>query len=363
MIIKYKFHLKQKEYFQGYPVIIKVMKTIQKPHQIGIPNTLFAAYHLAYWRKLITLSGMEAVISGESTKEMADQGGRLLPHEFCIPIKVVMGHILRLLEMGVDKILLPRMLGHQKNHFFCPKFIGLPEIVKYTLNLEDRLLLSPEVICNGLSPRVTKFPAIDSISFHRIMMAEKEARQGLELIIAVCRQYQLMLPEAALPEASLREARVGGNVNVGAREHKNRVTVGLLGYAYSLYDPFISKGLPKKLQKLGVGIRTWEMVEPPFIGSALAGLKRPLFWNFGRLILGAGLHFLQDISIDGLIYVTTFGCGPDAVTDEILKIEAGKRQKPFLLLNLDEHTEEGHLYTRLEAFVDMLTALKEDQVV
>lgn len=50
--------------------------------KIGIPSTLFGAYHLAYWYQFITLSGMEAVLSDESTKEIADQGGRLLPHEF-----------------------------------------------------------------------------------------------------------------------------------------------------------------------------------------------------------------------------------------------------------------------------------------
>ncbi|HYH04158.1 MAG TPA: hypothetical protein VEC37_13780, partial [Bacillota bacterium] len=53
-------------------------------------------------------------------------------------------------------------------------------------------------------------------------------------------------------------------------------------------------------------------------------------------------------------YVSTFGCGPDSVATKMLSIEAGKRGKPLLLLNLDEHTETGHLQTRLEAFVDML---------
>ena len=329
------------------------MKISQYPLKIGIPNTLFNAYHLSYWRRLITLSGMEAVISGESTKEMADQGGRLLPHEFCIPIKVLMGHILKLLELGVDQILLPRMLGHQKNNYFCPKFIGLPEIVKYTLNLEEKLLFSPEVICQGIKLRVTEFPvqgaASGAVSVRQMKQGEKQARESWNQILTHCRQYQIILPEAM---AGVKRSKPEG-----------RLTIGLLGYAYSLYDPFISKGLFNKLRKLGVGIKTWEMVDPWNIEQALARLKRPVFWNFGRLTLGAGLHFLQEPSIDGLIYVTTFGCGPDAVTDEILKLEVANRPKPYLLINLDEHMEEGHLNTRLEAFVDLLTALKEEPAV
>ncbi|MCL6589252.1 MAG: acyl-CoA dehydratase activase-related protein [Firmicutes bacterium] len=322
------------------------MKPSHNPLKIGIPNTLFAAYHLFFWRRFMTLAGIEAVISGESAPEMADRGGRLLPHEFCVPIKMVTGHIIRLLEMGVDQILLPRMLDCRKNNYFCPKLIGLPEIVKYTLNLDGRMLFSPTVICNGLTPRVIEHPPLDGVPRRRIRMAEQYARQGLSQILDHCRQYQVTLPEAMAKTMT--------------RRPENRLTIGLLGYAYSLYDPFISKGILSKLRNLGAALVTWEMLEPHLIEGPLAKLKRPLFWNFGRLLLGAGLHFLSDSSVDGIVYVTAFGCGPDAVVSEILKLEAGNRQKPFLLINLDEHAEDGHLSTRLEAYAGLLTALKEE---
>jgi predicted nucleotide-binding protein (sugar kinase/HSP70/actin superfamily) len=325
------------------------MKQIQDNLKIGIPNTLFSAYNLSYWRRFLTLSGMEAILSCESTKEMADLGGRLLPHEFCIPIKVFMGHVLNLLEKGVDHILLPRMTDHKKANFFCPKLIGLPEIVKYTLNLEEKRLFSPKVICNGLNIQVTEFPSIDSHSLHRMKMAEKQAREYGKKILANCRRLKITLPEAT--------------IGITPKRLENHLTIGLLGYAYSLYDPFISKGLQSKLDKLRVAIATWEMLEPELIEHALAGLKRPLFWNYGRMLLGAGLNFLKDPAVDGIIYVTTFGCGPDSVATEILNIEASNCQKPFLLINLDEHTEDGHLFTRLEAFIDMLMAQKEDKAV
>lgn len=92
----------------------------QKKLKIGIPRTLFSSYHLTYWRQMITLSGMEAILSEESSKETAERGGRRLPHEFCIPIKVFIGHILNLLDKGVDQILLPRMITKGKANFFVP---------------------------------------------------------------------------------------------------------------------------------------------------------------------------------------------------------------------------------------------------
>lgn len=296
---------------------------------------------------MITLSGMEAVLSDASDRQNADRGGRCLPHEFCIPVKVFLGHVLNLLEKGVDQILLPRMITQGKTNFFCPKLIGLPEIVRHSIGIEPGRLFSPDVYCDGLSLRVVKFPNLGSAMTGRMKAAARQANQSWEDLLAKCRLERLTLPEATkgLKPIPLRE----------------QLNIGLLGYAYSLYDPFISKGIVSRLYKLGVKVTTWEMLDPLRIEQALAGLKRPLFWNFGRMLLGAGLEFLNDPTIDGLIYVTTFGCGPDSVGTKILSIEAGQRQKPFLLISLDEHQEDGHLRTRLEAFCHMLAALKEEQ--
>ncbi len=345
------------------------MKQIPNRLKVGVPKTLFASYNLSYWQRFLTLSGMEVVFSGESTKETADRGGRLLPHEFCIPIKIFMGHILDLLDKGVDQILLPRMTDRNKTNFFCPKLIGLPEIVKFSLNLEEKRFFSPEVICNGLNPKVVRFPVTAAASLQQMKRVEKQALKYWEETLDNCRKQQITLPEAAL-KTSLETSRetalkispeTAGRGKLKQPEH--HLCVGLLGYAYSLYDPFINKGIQRKLDKLKIRVYTWEMLEPETIETSLRGLKRPIFWNFGRMLLGAGLHFLKDPAIDGIIYVTTFGCGPDSVAAEILNLEAEKHQKPFLLINLDEHTEDGHLFTRLEAFADMLSTFKEDNAV
>lgn len=329
---------------------IRIIKTGMKKMRIGIPNTLFSSYHLAYWYQLITLSGMEAVLSDESTQEMADRGKRLLPHEFCLPIKLFIGHVLNLLDKDVDQILLPRMTSKGRANFFCPKLIGLPEIVRYTTNLEETRMFSPEIRYDGLHLQVTKFPSPCSVALRRMKIAARQANKAWEKLLITCREQHLTLSNLS--------GKPPGILPVG-----EPLTIGLLGYAYSLYDPFISKAIPHQLLKLGATIITWEMLDPIQIEENLIGLKRPIFWNFGKMLLGAGLHFLKAPQTDGLIYVSTFGCGPDSVIAKILSIEAGNKGKPFLQINLDEHLEDGHLRTRLEAFVDMLTPLKEDKVI
>ncbi len=289
---------------------------------------------------------MEVIISDESAKKTADCGGKILPHEFCIPVKVFLGHVLNLLEKGVDQVLLPRMTNRGKNNYFCPKLIGLPEIVQYTTGLSPERMFSPEIICNGLQLKVTRFPKNEIFSVAKMKNAEQIANCDWEKILIQCRRERITLPEAI---SGIKRTRPVISLNIG-----------VLGYAYCLYDPIISKKIINKLSDLGVAISTWEMIEPALIEQQLAGLKRPLFWNFGRMILGAGLHFLNGSEIDGIIYVSAFGCGPDSVATKILSLEAKRKNKPLLVISLDEHTEDGHLQTRLEAFTEMITEKRED---
>ena len=76
------------------------------------------------------------------------------------------------------------------------------------------------------------------------------------------------------------------------------------------------------------------------------------YWTCEREIIGAGGYYLKD-SVDAIVSVVPFGCGPDSLMIELLQRQAHQLNKPFLNLVLDEHTAEAGLLTRLEAFVDM----------
>jgi predicted nucleotide-binding protein (sugar kinase/HSP70/actin superfamily) len=314
--------------------------------KIGIPNTLFSSYHLPYWRQLLTLLNLETVLSDASTPEIAQIGGKLLPHEFCLPVKVFIGHIVNLVEKKVDRILLPFMNNPKKCNYSCPKLIGLADIVKYTVGLEERFFWSPEITCDGLQIKMTKIPQPKITAPAKFKQLESQANQYWETILRQCRAEKLTLGEI--------------NQNLKLSKNTGELTLGVLGYAYTLYDPFIGKQILSKLNDLGVSIITWEMIEPSRINEHLKLLKRPIFWNFGKIVFGAGLYFLHKPEIDGVIYLSTFGCGPDSVLTKMLSLEAAQLQKPFLLLNLDEHLESGHIQTRLEAFTDMLAERKEE---
>lgn len=312
--------------------------------RIGIPTTLFACYHLPYWQAFFERLGIEVILSDPSCKATSDRGGRYIPHEFCIPIKVFIGHVLNLLDKEVDLILVPRMVAKDNRNFYCPKLHGLVELVHYSLHLHKDKMFSPEVASNGLNLKINHFADLPRKPLKEMKAAASFAEKYYQHVLLRCRTEKQTLPD----------------VLQGPKEFaKGLLNLGLVGYSYCLYDPFISKELLHHLRNLGANIFTWEMLDPVIVRENLKKLSRPLFWNFGRIMYGAGLHFLDKPEIDGVIYVTTFGCGPDSITMKLLSLEANRTQKPLLFLNLDEHSEDGHLRTRLEAFIDMLMEQKE----
>ncbi len=319
--------------------------------KIGIPAALFGAYHFGYWKQFFTRLGWETVSSGQSTKAMADCGGKMIPPEFCAPVKLFFGHVMALAPQDADLILIPRMHASGNRNFFCPKLIGLPDMVRYVAGIPEDRLYSPEIACNGLDLRIIK-PPPRPIPAPVCKLTELATRRYWRQVLNQCRSKRLTLPEAfeTISKISHPASQPDGIKSL---------RIGLIGYAYNLYDPFLSKGIINLLTRQGVAVHTWEMLNPPQIEARLQGLTRPLFWNFGRILLGAGLHFLKAPEIDGVIYVSSFGCGPDSVSMKLLSLEAADCGKPLLQLNLDEHSEDGHLRTRLEAFTDMLAERKE----
>jgi predicted nucleotide-binding protein (sugar kinase/HSP70/actin superfamily) len=80
----------------------------------------------------------------------------------------------------------------------------------------------------------------------------------------------------------------------------------------------------------------------------------------GREIVGSLLHFLSS-GVDGVVFLTSFKCGIDALLQEFLKRRLkiqGGAAIPFLTLSFDEHTGREGLTTRLEAFQDVMERRK-----
>jgi predicted nucleotide-binding protein (sugar kinase/HSP70/actin superfamily) len=97
------------------------------------------------------------------------------------------------------------------------------------------------------------------------------------------------------------------------------------------------------------------MVTPQEASMVAKRLGKKIFWSNGYHLVGAAMTLMySSCLLDGVIFMSCFSCGPDALIGEVIRHQALRINIPFMMLSLDEHTAEAGFITRIEAFVDML---------
>lgn len=348
--------------------------------RVGIPRSL--AYYSFYpqWRTYLEELGTEVVLSPPTTKEILDQGIRDTVTDACIPIKVFHGHVAAL-SGQVDFILIPRLVSIDGDATLCPKFLGLSDMIKASVAGTPPLLTPRLDIRDGrFAPLRAWLQAANVLGAgrRRAILAYRKA-------VKVGQYYEELLASRMLPSeaistldtwwASLRDkgSRSLSDVKSGiasarasveaAADFPRRIRLGVVGYPYMIYDEYINCGLLATLKRLGVAILTPEMVPAKCRRSQASKQPKYLFWHYSNQVMRATYYLFQEGMIDGLIHVTAFGCGPDAMVDKLLELDCRKQGRlPYLSLCLDEHTGIAGVLTRLEAFVDMLVRRKGDSL-
>jgi len=123
--------------------------------------------------------------------------------------------------------------------------------------------------------------------------------------------------------------------------------VVLVGRPYNLYDPGMNLNIPMKLAEL-YGANVIPMDFLPIDGIDIRSVNDHMFWNYGRRILQAAL-FVRDHPGFQICCLSNFKCGPDSYIRHYMEEAAGK---PFLFLQLDSHSNDAGVMTRIEAFLE-----------
>ena len=91
--------------------------------------------NLPFWYTLFTKLNFEVVLSPESTRSLYIKGQRTIPSDtVCYPAKLLHGHVLALLEEGVDTIFYPCMSYNfdehlSDNNYNCPVVAYYPDLL------------------------------------------------------------------------------------------------------------------------------------------------------------------------------------------------------------------------------------------
>lgn len=322
--------------------------------KIGIPKALLYYYYGPFWKALFSELGFEVVVSDDTNGKIISEGSKITVSEFCVPIKIFNGHVINLAEKNVDYIFVP-VFYKLKHEWYCPKFLGLSDIVKYSLpEYEDRIL--QVFFDNKKSVENEDEPYLELCQ--RLGVTKGDMKKALKKARAAQECFRLFSEE-------------GYNVNQAfdmlsgkkAPELKRyNINIALMGYVYNVYDNFVSMDTVKKLNDMGVGVTTFEMLPEAINDPDKKAMKEP-YWVFARKVYNSALELIKEGNIDGIIHITAFCCGPDSVIGKLMELRSEEAGIPFMTMRVDEHTGDNHVQTRLEAFTDMIKMKKKEALV
>lgn len=325
--------------------------------KIGVPRALMYHYYYPMWKVFFNELGLELKLSPKTNKKIIDQGVKIAVDDICLPFKAYYGHVLELKDK-VDYLFVPRFVSLGNNNYVCPKFMGLPDMIRANIKGLPKLIEPVIDLRKGFMPVMKTAREIGNIFNKGFWEIERAYRKAIKIqnIFEKIQTESVTFDDAVNIVFDNQKKQTDYT-----EDNVEKLKIAVLGHAYIINDKYISMDIIKHLADMGLDVTTVEMYEHSSIESAAALQNKKLFWYFNRKVMGTAYHLLSDDSdsdIDGIVQVTAFGCGPDSLIKELIDIKGKRNNVSILNINIDEHSGETGLITRLEAFVDLLERRK-----
>ena len=326
---------------------------------VGIPLCLSNYQLLPLWGAFFDELGFNVVSSGRSNKTVIHSGVEAVLSQTCFPIKVAHGHVLELVKRNVDFIWLPSIVSmaddypENKHNQLCPYVQTIPYQVKAALQAKGIDLTGPRNhlldlhvrFQDGLAQlRRTLWPLAEKLN-----VSKKQINQAL----AVAQSAQSQFDQAC---------RDRGREILDTLKPDQKACV-VVSRPYNGCDPGISLDLPRKLRNMNVLAIPMDFLDLDSANITEPELQAEMYWKYGQRIYRAA-HIIRDNRCLNAIYISNFSCGPDSFIISMFKelmvrtdADGTEYRKPALVLEIDEHSADAGVITRLEAFHESLKAV------
>ncbi|HHT9134191.1 MAG TPA: acyl-CoA dehydratase activase [Candidatus Avalokitesvara rifleensis] len=333
------FKEREKALFNSYP---KDKPDAPNGMKMGMPraNMFFELYPM--WKAFFTELGFEVVPSSPTNPELIKEGVENIAAETCFPIKVAHGHVMDMLDKDIDYLFIPSVVNFPNaspklvHSYMCPYVQGLPYMVravaKFAENGKKFKVLEPAFHLEWGMEHLKNI-------FREIARDIGQTGERVEKAVATALSaqqdfYDTLAKRGKEALASLKE---------------DEIALVIVGRTYNSCDEVVSLRIPDKLRELGVLAIPMDML--PLDVVEIAEEYPHMYWRSGQKIIAAARFIGKDKRLYPL-YITNFGCGPDAF---ILKhFEKELSHKPQLTIEIDEHSADAGIITRCEAYLDSL---------
>jgi len=312
---------------------------------IGIPRVLNMFENYPFWHTLFTECNMDVVLSPESTTSLYQKGvGSIMSDNICFPAKLVHGHIIALVEQGIDRIFYPMVIKEEKefrsstNSFNCPVVSGYPDVIRSSMEPEEKFGIPfDKPVVTFSSDKALEKSCYNYLSSLGVSKSVFSAafKKALE---ERTRTMQKLVDE----QKELFDKAAG----------ESKLVFVVAGRPYHT-DPLIHQKVGQILSDMGVYVFTDDIFRQEE-NKGFSKLNIVTQWSYPNRVVKAAMEVAKLPANVQLIQLNSFGCGPDSFfmdeTGEILK-QAGKNHT---ILRIDEIASPGSVRLRMRSLVESL---------
>lgn len=317
---------------------------------IGIPRALMIFYQqFPFWRKFFEELGFSIIISDTSDNKLVRESIELMVSETCLPVELMHGHIKNLLDKGADNIFIPFIVnasaanGNPTNNCNCPWVQAAPFMIKSAFKDEE--------IRNKLL-----MPSLHFRYYKTALKKELGKFMKDKFGISPSLTWKAILKADRVQNCFEESLRARGKEILNHDFGSDIQKVVVLGRPYNTGDPHLNLSLIDKLINLNTLPVPVDFL--PLEQEDVFEDYPMMYWPNGQKIIAASRLVRRSEDLYA-VYLGNFRCGPDSFISHFVRNEM--KDKPFLHLEVDEHSAGAGMITRCEAFLDSLKGYKKNR--
>ncbi len=311
---------------------------------IGIPRVLNMFENYPFWHTLFTTAGFTPILSDESNTTLY-RGGifSIMSDNICFPAKLTNGHIMNLINKGVERIFYPLVVMESKEHehdtncFNCPVVSGYPDVIRSAVDPEKRYGIHFDTPVVSFRDEKSLYDScanyLRSLGVKNRLI-KRAVRKAIETKMAV--KDHLIKSEREILEQAVADGRM---------------LFVMTGRPYHI-DPLINQRVAQIVTDLGVDIISDDVFRED--EHACLEMNYISQWTYPNRVIHAA-HGVAKLPMNvQLIQINSFGCGPDSfLMDEASNI-LNAVGKNHTVIRVDEISSPGSVRLRLRSLIESL---------
>lgn len=305
---------------------------MKKKIKIGIPRAFLFYRNYILWKTFFEGLGCTLILSPVTNKEIIDDGKSLSIDEACQPSKIYLGHI-KYLSSRCDYILIPRICNYGRGNRVCMKFNGIYDVVRN---------IFPDIKIIDYNIDYVKFK-YEIFGF--IRMGFKVNRNIFKIIY----YYFKGKRKEKIHNYSL----IRNQINV---LKSNKLKILVVAHPYVIYDEYLGRNIIDYFKDNDVDILYSDRLDRKESIYYAEEFSKTLYFLYSKEIIGSAFYYKD--AIDGIVFFSSFPCGPDSLVNELAIRKL--IDIPVLNITVDDSSATSGLITRLESFIDIVKARRDN---